>query len=403
MSTLPSITCPTPEVSAIPEPLFFPTILFLLQRLFERVAAPQGTIQVTPAVALLGFALVGTLLVQRLGIIVRDASSTILRQQAWVTISERVMQKLPSVPYSLFEDNSFQARYGLVIREASHRSITLVDTLLSTGPILLGLLGLAATLFIIAPLMVVALVAIAVPAALIERRFSDALYSLQDRTAPAQLRLAALTNMQVDALWQRDVRVYHTDLLAREHAFLANAYLTRLKQLSARFLGLRSAASGVQVVGLGLALTAVGVLINRGQLTLANLAVLVPGAAFLSGMIGTFIYHLRELWESLAYAQTLFDFLAQTFDGDVAAAPTKPADPARAKLATIRLNDVAYTYPNNQKQALTGISCVFSPGLTAIVGTNGAGKSTLVKLLADLVPPTAARLRLARQQAMYCL
>jgi ATP-binding cassette subfamily B protein len=376
------------SIASLPEPLFFPTILFLLQRLFERVAGPQGTVQVTPAVAVLGFALIGTLLIQRLGIIVRDASSTILRQQAWVTISERVMQKLPSVPYSLFEDNSFQARYGLVIREASHRSITLVDTLLSTGPILLGLIGLAVTLFIIAPLMVVALIVIAVPAALIERRFSNALYSLQDRSAPAQLRLEALTNMQVDALWQRDVRVYHTDLLAREHAYLANAYLTRLKQLSAHFLGLRSAASSVQVIGLGLALTAVGVLINRGQLTLANLAVLVPGAAFLSGMIGTFIYHLRELWESLAYAQTLFDFLSKPFDADATAAPAEPAALALPKLAAIRLSDIAYTYPNNQKQALTGVSCVFSPGLTAIVGTNGAGKSTLVKLMAGLVPPT---------------
>src|SRR5258708_37503698 len=152
-------------IASLPEPLFFPTILFLLQRLFERVAGPQGTVQVTPAVALLGFALVATLLIQRLGIIVRAASSTILRQQAWVTISERVMQKLPSVPYSLFEDNSFQARYGLVIREASHRSITLVDTLLSTGPILLGLIGLAGALFIISPLMVLALILISSPAA----------------------------------------------------------------------------------------------------------------------------------------------------------------------------------------------------------------------------------------------
>src|SRR5712692_10657365 len=108
-------------VASLPEPLFFPTILFLLQRLFERVAGPQGTVQVTPAVALLGLALIVTLLIQRLGIIVRDASSTILRQQAWVTISERVMQKLPSVPYSLFEDNSFQARYGLVIDRKSRR------------------------------------------------------------------------------------------------------------------------------------------------------------------------------------------------------------------------------------------------------------------------------------------
>jgi ATP-binding cassette, subfamily B, bacterial len=281
----------------------------------------------------------------------------------------------------------------LVIREASYRSITLVDTLLSTGPILLGLIGLAVTLFVIAPLMVVLLLVIAIPAALIERRFSDAMYDLQEGTAPARLRLEAITNMQVDSLWQRDVRVYHTDLLTREHAFLAESYLTRLKQLTARFLGLRGTAASVQVIGLGLALVAVGALINRGQLTLANLAVLIPGTAFLSGMIGTFIYHLRSLWESLNYAQTLFDFLSRSFDNDTAYATTRRPTPPLPKMTTIRLNAVTYSYPNNQKQALREVSCVFSPGLTAIVGTNGAGKSTLVKLAAGLVAPTQGSLQ----------
>ena len=380
-------------IASLPEPLFFPTVIFLLQKLFERLTGPNGTVQISSQVILLSLALLATLLVQRLGIIVRDASSTILRQQAWVTISKRVMQKLPSVPYSLFEDNSFQAHYGLVIREASYRSITLVDTLLSTGPILLGLVGLAITLFVIAPLMVVVLLVIAIPAALIERRFSDAMYDLQEGTAPARLRLEAITNMQVDSLWQRDVRVYRTDLLTREHAFLAESYLTRLKQLTARFLGLRGAAASVQVIGLGLALAAVGALINRGQLTLANLAVLVPGTAFLSGMIGAFIYHLRSLWESLNYAQTLFDFLSRSFDNDTSDATARSPTPPLPKMTTIRLNAVTYTYPNNQKQALTDISCVFSAGLTAIVGTNGAGKSTLVKLAAGLVAPTQGSLQ----------
>jgi ATP-binding cassette, subfamily B, bacterial len=380
-------------IASLPEPLFFPTVIFLLQKLFERLTGPNGTVQISSQVILLSLALLATLLVQRLGIIVRDASSTILRQQAWVTISKRVMQKLPSVPYSLFEDNSFQAHYGLVIREASYRSITLVDTLLSTGPILLGLIGLAVTLFVIAPLMVVVLLVIAIPAALIERRFSDAMYDLQEGTAPARLRLEAITNMQVDSLWQRDVRVYRTDLLTREHAFLAESYLTRLKQLTARFLGLRGAAASVQVIGLGLALVAVGALINRGQLTLANLAVLIPGTAFLSGMIGTFIYHLRSLWESLHYAQTLFDFLSKSFDSDIAHATTVSTDRTPPKIDAIKLSGVSYIYPNNQKQALTDISCIFSPGLTAIVGTNGAGKSTLVKLGAGLVAPTQGSLQ----------
>lgn len=212
----------------------------LLQRLLQNIPT-GGTVHVTPVVVQLGIAVLALLLVQRLGIIVRDASSTILRQEAWVAISKQVMQKLPAVSYPLFENNAFQARYGLVIREAAQRSITLVDSLLSTAPIFLGVLGLAIALFTIAPLMVLAMVLIAIPAGLIERRFSHAMYALQEHTAPNQLRMEALTNMQVDAPWQRDVRVYRSNLIPREHAALADAYLAQLKQLTRRFLGLRRA------------------------------------------------------------------------------------------------------------------------------------------------------------------
>src|SRR4051812_3978601 len=75
-------------IASLPEPLFFPPIVFIFQQLLVRLAGPQGGIQVTPQVELLGLALLGALLVQRLGIIVRDASSTVLRQQAWVSISK---------------------------------------------------------------------------------------------------------------------------------------------------------------------------------------------------------------------------------------------------------------------------------------------------------------------------
>jgi ATP-binding cassette subfamily B protein len=333
--------------------------------------------------------------VQRLGIILRDSSSTILRQQAWVVISKRIMQKLPAVPYPLFENNAFQARYGLVIREASQRSITLVDSLLPTAPIFLGLLGLAATLFVLAPLLVLAMVAISIPASLVERRFSRSMYELQEHNAPNQLRMEALTNMQVDASWQRDVRVYRSDIIPCEHAWLAETYLADLKRLTTRFAGLRTLAALVQGLGIALALTALFAIINRGQISLPSLAVILPGLAILSGMIQSVIYSVRSLIESLNYAATLFDFLAQPFEEKQEQAASLSPDTQMMggqRLSAINLRGVSYTYPENQKTALVEVSCSFKPGLTAIVGTNGAGKSTLVKLLTGLVPPTKGTL-----------
>src|SRR6266536_4843271 len=253
-------------VASLAETLFFPAFILLLQRLLLQITT-GGAMQITPSVVQLGIALLALLLLQRLGIIVRDASSTILRQEAWVVISKRIMQKLPAVPYPLFEKNAFQARYGLVIREAAQRSITLVDSLLSTAPIFFGLLGLAITLLAIAPLLVLAMVAISIPASLVERRLSRAMYELQEHNAPNQLRMEALTNMQVDASWQRDVRVYQSDIIASEHAWLAETYLTDLKRLTARFAGLRTMAALVQGLGIALALTALFAIISRGQIS----------------------------------------------------------------------------------------------------------------------------------------
>src|SRR5262245_23722744 len=71
------------SVASLFEPLFYPAFLLLLQRLLELVAGGGG-FTFTPAAAWLGAGIVALWLVQRLGIIVRDASSTILRQQAWV-------------------------------------------------------------------------------------------------------------------------------------------------------------------------------------------------------------------------------------------------------------------------------------------------------------------------------
>src|SRR5712692_192023 len=158
-------------IASLAEPLFFPALLLILHQLLQAMTGQGGGVRFTGGVASAGIELIILLLIQRMGVIVRDGSSTVLRQEAWVVISKRIMDKLPSVPYSLFENNAFQARYGLVIREAAQRSITLVDSLLSTAPILLGLLGLVVALFTLAPLLVLAIVVIAIPALFTERRF----------------------------------------------------------------------------------------------------------------------------------------------------------------------------------------------------------------------------------------
>jgi hypothetical protein len=102
----------TSSIASLFEPLFFPALLLLLHQLLQEVIGSGGTVHFTRAVAFIGLGLVILVLAQGLGIILRDSSSTILRQEARVVISKRIMRKLPDVPYSLFENNAFRARYA---------------------------------------------------------------------------------------------------------------------------------------------------------------------------------------------------------------------------------------------------------------------------------------------------
>src|SRR5262249_52806591 len=161
--------------------------------------------------------------------------------------------------------------------------------------------------------------------------------------------------------------VYRSDVIAREHAALAEGYLGALRQLTMRFLGLRSAAALIQGLGFALALTAAYALLTGGGLNLVNIAVIIPGLSFLFGMTQSLIYQVRTLLESLRYADALFEFLAtERFDGaSDATTVLAPLDsaPAFPRLAAICLEDVSYVYPENAKLALADLSCEFTPGL----------------------------------------
>src|SRR5438105_144386 len=79
-------------VASLAEPLFFPALLLILHQLLQAMTGPGGGVQFTGGVASAGIELIILLLIQRMGVIVRDGSSTILRQEAWVVISKRIMQ-----------------------------------------------------------------------------------------------------------------------------------------------------------------------------------------------------------------------------------------------------------------------------------------------------------------------
>jgi len=61
----------------------------------------------------------------------------------------------------------------------------------------------------------------------------------------------------------------------------------------------------------------------------------------------------------------------------------------------IRVDQVSFSYPNSQQNALENLSLVIKPGeKVAIVGANGSGKSTFINLLCGLYAPDSGSVRI---------
>ncbi len=59
----------------------------------------------------------------------------------------------------------------------------------------------------------------------------------------------------------------------------------------------------------------------------------------------------------------------------------------------VRLEDVAFAYPDGEGEVIAGVSHVFSPGsMTAVAGDTGAGKTTLLMLMLGFAHPSKGRI-----------
>ena len=312
-----------------------------------------------------------------------------------------ILEKSLQLELRHFEDAQTYDRLTQARREASSRPVGIMIEMFHLLQNVLALLGCVALLLGFQPVLAVSLMAAAIPAAIVEARFSSAGFRMRNRRSPDARRLSYFEHLLSSDEHAKEVRVFG----------LGRLFLDRYRELGQRFtdedraLAMRRMLWGYLLSLLGTSgfyacYLYIALLTARGQLTFGEMTLYV--VAFRQGQTAfqSCLTAVGELYEHSLYLSNLFAFLTMSVE------PSRPAlqAPARAASATltassgeagIRFEGVGFRYPQRDDWALRDVNLFVPRGQSlALVGHNGAGKTTLIKLLTRLYQPTEGRVLL---------
>ncbi|MCB9726926.1 MAG: ABC transporter ATP-binding protein [Deltaproteobacteria bacterium] len=299
-----------------------------------------------------------------------------------------ILEKALTLSLEQFEDSEFYDRLTRARREASSRPLSLVNrtfalaqnglSLISYGGLLLGFSGW----------IVLALALAALPAFIVEARYSGEAFRLFSWRAPETREQAYLETLVAREDYAKEVKLFDLGplFLGRYRSIFDKLYgedksLTLRRGIWGFALGLVSTAAFYGAYG-WIAWAAVAGTITLGGMTM-YVMVFKQGQSAFAAMLSS----IGGMYEDNLYLSNLYSFLEQPTPASAGRATAGP-DPADG----LRFEDVTFTYPGADRPAVTNVSFHLPPGgKLALVGENGSGKTTLIKLLTRLYQPDSGR------------
>jgi len=308
-------------------------------------------------------------------------------------VQEVLHAKSVEVDLQYYESPVYHDTLHRAQSEAPSRPARIVAACVQVGQGGLSLLVMLGLLFSFHWLLVVALLAAALPGVIVKTRYSGRLYEWMHRQTSRQRRIRYLNLLLTSIESAKEIRLFELgDLFRGRHRELRKEAMSERLQLVRERSLAELLAQVVAVVAVFGSMFVIAKRALTGAVTIGDVVMYFGAFQRAQDFFRDMLAGLAGLYEDNLF---LTDFKKFMELKPMVVNASRPQNFPRPIRQGIEFDQVTFRYPGTDSVVLSNVSFTIRPGEhVALVGENGSGKTTLVKLLCRLYDPTEGTIRI---------
>ena len=327
---------------------------------------------------------------------IKSATTRIAGEQVVRHVRLQIMHKAREVDLAAYDSPEFYEKLENANREAGHRPIQTLSSMLGLISTMISLVSYLLILFRAPGMWWGALIisVVSVPSAIITFTYRHKNVRYMRWRSKERRQMDYYSHLMVNKDLVKEVRLYD----------LSDTFIDRYDDAFARYYkGMRRLIIGEGAWHVGIALLSsivncvffamVAYRVFTGEILIGDYSLLTGALTSISGNVASLISASSAVYEGTLFIDNLMTFMEH--EQTVKPRMDKPLPVKHGCPHTIVFEHVCFRYPGMDRDVLHDINLTLTPGESLVlVGLNGAGKTTLLKLLTRLYDPTEGRILL---------
>ncbi|MGC4234976.1 MAG: ABC transporter ATP-binding protein, partial [Niabella sp.] len=307
-------------------------------------------------------------------------------------INEKVHERAVALELSFYESPSYYDTLKRALDSGYDKPGLVVTSLIDILKNCLSLAAVASVLIVINWILLPLLALFIFPTLLVRLFYSKKLNALRIAQTPFERKSSYYSNLITTDTAAKEIRSYGLgQYLKKKFTAIRQTLVKDKLAITLKRTKLEIITTTLSYIGVFVSIGFISLKVITGETSTGDITLFLVAFPQAFGLLQNLAASISTVYQNSIYINSIFELLQLTNGLYKSEQPESIPD---GEDVSIELQNVHFSYPHADKEAISGINIKIPSGkIVAIVGLNGAGKSTLIKLLCRLYDPTTGTIK----------